>query len=60
MKNMIRAAVVVLALTGASASFHVSAGAQQPSTRVVAAKASAFPVPTCPPDDPNGCGISGN
>jgi hypothetical protein len=25
----------------------------------IVAKTSAMPVPTCPPGDPNGCGIGG-
>jgi hypothetical protein len=55
MKIVIRAFVVALALTGAVASTQISSASTQ--TRVAAAKTSAFPVPMCPPDDPNACGI---
>lgn len=55
MKNIVRAFVVVLALTGAAASTQIAAASSQ--TKISAAKTSAFPVPTCPPDDPNACGI---
>ena len=54
MKLMIRAFVVALVLTGAAASSHISASAQ--SNKTVLAKSSALPIPTCPPDDPTGCG----
>ena len=55
MKQLVRAFVVVLALTGAVASTHIATASAQ--TKVSAAKTSAMPVPTCPPDDPNACGI---
>lgn len=55
MKNVIRAFVVVLALTGAVASTQASSNSVQ--TKVSAAKVSAIPTPWCPPDDPNACGI---
>jgi hypothetical protein len=55
MKLFIRTLVVALALTGAIASTH--ANASSASATAVSAKTSAFPVPTCPPDDPDGCGI---
>ena len=59
MKNIFRALVVVLTLTGASAAAHVSNQAQKSSARLTLSKTSAFPVPTCPPDDPNACGMGG-
>ena len=55
MKSIIRAFVVVLALTGAVASTQIASAT--PQTKVIAAKTSAMPVPTCPPDDPNACYI---
>jgi hypothetical protein len=55
MKNIVRAFVVVLALTGAAASTQIASAASQ--TKVIAAKASAMPTPMCPPDDPAACGI---
>ena len=56
MKQLVRAFVVVLALTGAVASTHIATASAQ--TKVSAAKTSAMPIPTCPPDDPNACGIT--
>jgi hypothetical protein len=55
MKNIVRAFVVALALTGAVASIHTTAASAH--TKVVPAKTSAFPVPMCDPNDPNACGI---
>ena len=55
MKYIVRAFVIVLALTGAAASTHIASASLQ--TKVVAAKTSAIPIPTCPPDDPDACGI---
>ena len=49
---MIRAFVVALALTGAAATAH-----SKTIGHSVTANASAYPVPMCPPHDPNGCGI---
>ncbi len=57
MKYIVRAFVVALALTGAVASTQISSAKAQ--TRVTVAKTSAMPVPMCPPDDPNACGIDG-
>ena len=54
MKTIIRTFVAVLALTGAVASAHTSSIA---SHQIVTAQMSAFPVPMCPPDDPNACGM---
>jgi hypothetical protein len=56
MKQLVRAFVVVLALTGAAASTQIATASAQ--TKVSAAKTSAIPVPTCPPNDPNACGIT--
>jgi hypothetical protein len=57
MKYIVRAFVVVLALTGAAASTQIHSASAQ--TRVAVAKTSAIPVPMCAPDDPNACGIDG-
>jgi hypothetical protein len=57
MKNIVRAFVVVLALTGAAASSQISSSAN--TTTVVASKTSALPTPTCPLNDPNACNIRG-
>jgi hypothetical protein len=56
MKTVIRAFVVVLALTGAAASTQIASASNQ--TKVIVAKTSAMPIPMCPPDDPNACGIA--
>ncbi len=55
MKLTIRAFVVALVLTGAVASTQIASASNQ--TKVIVAKTSAMPVPTCPPDDPNACGF---
>lgn len=55
MKHIIRAFVVVLALTGAVATTQTSAASTQ--NKVTAARTSMLPVPMCPPNDPNACGM---
>jgi hypothetical protein len=55
MKNLVRAFVVVLVLTGAAASTQIASASSQ--SKVTVSKTSAFPTPMCPPDDPNACGI---
>jgi hypothetical protein len=56
MNRLVRAAVVVLVLTGAAASTQITSASAK--TRVNVAKTSAMPIPMCPPDDPNACGIA--
>lgn len=56
MQNIIRAFVIVLVLTGAAASTQTSSAS---SKTVITAKVSASPIPVCPPNDPNGCGMNG-
>jgi len=56
MKLIARIFALSLVVTGAVASTHI-ASASQPSA---SARVSALPVPVCPPDDPNGCGVGGN
>jgi hypothetical protein len=56
MKLAIRALVVVLALTGAVATTQTSSASAQ--NKIVTARTSMLPVPMCPPDDPNGCGMA--
>ena len=58
MKNIAPAFVVALALIGGASVSRKLMVPEQSST-VVAAKATAFPIPTCPPDDPNACGMGG-
>lgn len=56
MKIIVRAFVVVLALTGAAASTQIS----NASARTIAATSmtsSFLPVPICPPDGTTDCGI---
>ncbi len=56
MKNIVRAFVVVLALTGAAATTQTSSAS---SKTAVIAKNSAMPIPMCPPNSPNACNIRG-
>jgi hypothetical protein len=56
MKSVIRAFVAVLVLTGAAATTQTSSASTQ--NKVTAARTSMLPVPMCPPDDPNGCGMA--
>jgi hypothetical protein len=55
MKIIVRAFVVALVLTGAAATTQTSSASTQ--NKVTATKVSILPVPTCPPDDPNACGL---
>ena len=55
MKHLVRVFVVVLVLTGAVASTQTSSATA--ANKVTAAKTSVLPVPMCPPDDPNACGM---
>ena len=55
MKIAIRTLVVLLALAGAAATTQTSAASTQ--NKVTPARVSMLPVPTCPPDDPNACGM---
>ena len=53
MKNfVIRAFVVALALTGAAATAH-----SKTTGHTLVASANSLPMPFCPPNDPDGCGI---
>jgi hypothetical protein len=58
MKHVIRAFVVVLVLTGAVATTQTSSASNK--NKVNAARTSMLPIPMCPPNDPNACGIGGN
>jgi hypothetical protein len=60
MKNIVRAFVLALALTGMFASTHANASNASASATasISTGKTSAMPVPRCDPDDPNGCGIA--
>jgi hypothetical protein len=56
MKHIVRAFVVVLVLTGAVATTQTSSASTQ--NKVTAARTGMLPIPMCPPDDPNGCGMA--
>jgi hypothetical protein len=57
MKNLVRAFVIALTLTGAAASAYT----HQPSTATVKPTLLAsYPIPMCPPNDPNACGLGGS
>jgi hypothetical protein len=56
MKNIVRAFVAVLVLTGAAATTQTSSASTQ--NKITAARTSMLPVPTCPPSDPNACNIA--
>jgi len=56
MKNIVRAFVAVLVLTGAVATTQTSAAPT--NNKVTVAKVSMLPIPSCAPDDPNACGMS--
>ncbi len=56
MKNLVRAFVVALTVTGAVASAHTPNASATPTIT----KNSAMPIPCCPPDDPNACGLGTN
>ncbi len=57
MKNIVRAFVVVLALSGAAATTTLTSSAST-GQRVTSAKVSCLPIPSCPPNDPNACGMA--
>lgn len=57
MKHIVRAFVLALVLTGVAASTQISSAAPT-QNKVVAARVSMIPVPTCAPDDPNACGMA--
>ena len=55
MKLIVRAFVVVLVLTGVTATTQTSSASAK--NKVVASRTSMLPVPTCAPSDPNACGM---
>ncbi len=57
MKHIVRAFVVVLALTGAIASTQMPASASARSIAASSTQSHLMPVPTCPPDGTTDCGI---
>jgi hypothetical protein len=59
MKNIVRASVLALAVIGFASEHALTAQAKETKTTPVVTRAGMPPMPTCPPDDPNGCGMSG-
>ena len=58
MKNVVRALVLALAVIGFASEHALTAQSKASNTApVVANSAGAPPMPTCAPNDPNGCGI---
>jgi hypothetical protein len=57
MKYVVRAFVVVLVLTGAAATTQTSSASTK--NKFAAVRTSTLLVPTCPPNDPNACGMKG-
>jgi hypothetical protein len=57
MKNIVRAFVVVLVLTGVAATTQTTSASAK--NKVIASRTSMLPVPTCAPSDPNACGMKG-
>jgi hypothetical protein len=54
-KLTVRTLVAILVLTGAAATTQTSTASAQ--HKVIVARVSVLPVPTCAPDDPNACGM---
>ena len=54
MKNLVLAFALSLVATGAVASSQISRNSVQP---IAVASHATLPVASCPPDDPNACGI---
>lgn len=52
MKTALRTVAIALALTGAAASAYTKTTDVKPSRST-----SIVPIPMCPPDDPNACGL---
>ena len=55
MKNIVRTLVAVIVLTGAVATTQTSSASTQ--NKATVAKVSMLPIPSCPPNDPNACGM---
>ena len=54
MKNLTLALVLALTFTGAAVSQSTKSTS---AVTKIAGKTNALPIPTCPLNDPNGCGI---
>jgi hypothetical protein len=58
-KNIVRALVLALAVIGFASEHALTAQAKVIGTAPVVSRIGMPPVPTCPPTDPSGCGMSG-
>ncbi len=56
MKHIVRAFVVVLVLSGVAATTQTTSASAKSKA---IARTSTLLVPTCPPNDPNACGMPG-
>ena len=56
MKLIVRTFVAILVLTGAVATTQTTSAST--SNKDTAARTSMLPIPMCPPDDPNACGMA--
>jgi hypothetical protein len=56
MKNIVRAFVIALTLTGAAASAYTTKASAETVKPTLMA---GYPIPMCPPNDPNACGLGG-
>ncbi len=57
MKNIVRALVLALAVVGFASEHALTAQANVTGATPIVSRLSSPPVPTCAPDDANGCGI---
>ena len=53
MKNIVRAFVLVLTITGSAAFTQINVH----QTKTLTGKTSSVPTPMCPPHDPSACGM---
>ena len=56
MKITIRTILAVLVLTGAATTTQTSSASTM--NKATVARTSMLPIPMCPPDDPNACGMA--
>jgi hypothetical protein len=56
MKHIVRIFVLVLVVTGAAATSQTTSTSVK-NNKVITARTSMLPVPTCAPNDPNACGM---
>ncbi|WP_158944485.1 hypothetical protein [Granulicella sp. S190] len=56
MKSIVRSFVAILVLAGAASTTPTSSASAK-STNIATSRTSTLLVPTCPPNDPNACGL---